>query len=198
MGSVHALAAQARRLNSEAGAPAIPSLYFFTDPLRTPDPVTVAKSLPRGAAVVYRHFGAADRDVVARKLAALCRSRGLVLLIAGDAGLARRVHAQGVHWPEKALPAQRDAHFALETASAHSADALARAATFGASAIVLAPVFETRSASGNPPLGLFHASQMARTARAPVIALGGVDARNAHTLGGRGFAGIAAVDAFAA
>ena len=198
MGSVHALAAQARRLNTEAGAPAIPALYFFTDPARTPDPIAIAKRLPRGAAVVYRHFGAAERDVVARKLAATCRSRGLILLVAGDAELARRVRANGVHWPEKSLPPQRDARFALETASAHSPEALARAAAFGASAAVLAPVFETRSASGNPSLGLFHASQMARGARVPVIALGGVDARNARTLGGRGFAGIAAVEAFAA
>lgn len=198
MGSIHALAAQARRLNSAAGAPAIPALYFFTDPQRTPDPLTVAKRLPRGTAVIYRHFGAENRQSVARKLAALCRSRGLTLLIAADAGLARRVGAAGVHWPEKRLPKHRDGAFALETAAAHSAEALARAQAFGADACVLAPVFETRSASGNPALGLFHASQMARAARVPVIALGGVDASNASTLSGRGFAGIAAVDAFAA
>lgn len=198
MGSIHALAAQARRLNTEAGAPSIPWLYFFTDPLRTPDPCAIAKRLPRGAAVVYRHFGADDRNAVARKLAALCRSRALLLLVAGDPSLARRVGATGVHWPEKRLPARRDHGFALETAAAHSAEALARAAEFGADACILAPVFETRSVSGNPPLGLFHASQMARSARLPVVALGGVDARSARCLSGRGFAGIAAVDAFSA
>ena len=55
-----------------------------------------------------------------------------------------------------------------------------------------------RMRGGNPPLGLFHASQMARSARLPVVALGGVDARSARCLSGRGFAGIAAVDAFSA
>ncbi|WP_167755692.1 thiamine phosphate synthase [Vitreimonas flagellata] len=198
MGSIHALAAQARRLNTEVGATGVPALYFFTDPLRTPDPIAITKRLPRGTAVVYRHFGVEEREEIARGLGTLCRSRGLILLVSGDAALARRVRAHGVHWPERLLPKHRDYALSLETASAHSAEALARAASFGASACVLAPVFETRSSSGNAPLGLFHASQMARAARLPVIALGGIDSKNARTLSGRGFAGLAAVDAFAA
>ena len=39
MGSGLVLAALARRLNREAGNPPIPALYFFTDPVRTPDPM---------------------------------------------------------------------------------------------------------------------------------------------------------------
>src|SRR5262245_43623873 len=84
MRSPHLLAALARRLNRDAGGPAIPSLFFFTDPERTPDPVGVAKRLPRGTAVVYRHFGADERADVARRLVRVCRSHGLVLLIAAD------------------------------------------------------------------------------------------------------------------
>jgi thiamine monophosphate synthase len=38
---------------------------------------------------------------------------------------------------------------------------------------------------------------MARMARLPVIALGGVNAETARRLTGRGFAGLAAVDALA-
>lgn len=197
MGSLHQLASLARRLNREAGAPAAPSLYFFTDPERTPDPVAVAKRLPRGTAVVYRHFGADDRAAIARRLREVCRSRGLVLLIAADPGLAQRVGADGVHWPEKRLQAPRELAVGLVTASAHSATGLARAARFGADVCVLAPVFPTRSASGRRALGLFRASQIARAAPLPVIALGGVNADTAPRLVGRGFAGLAAVDAFA-
>jgi thiamine-phosphate pyrophosphorylase len=118
-----------------------------------------------------------------------------VLLIAGDPELAARVGADGVHWPEQRLPAQRDARPWLVTAAAHSAHAVARAAAFGADACILAPVFPTRSSSGRSALGLFRASQIARAARLPAIALGGVNARTARLLAGRGFAGIAAVDA---
>lgn len=195
MSSVHALAAQAHRLNTEAGSPAIPSLFFFTDPDRTPDPCADARRLPRGAAIVYRHFGAADRAATARNLASIARARGLSLLIAADAELAQRVGADGVHWPE-GVTAQRGP--GLMTMSAHGAAGLARAAAAGADACVLAPVFPTRSSSGRTPLGLFRASQLARSVATPIIALGGVNTRIARLLSGRGFAGIAAVDALKA
>jgi len=191
------LAGLARRLNQEAGAPLVPSLFFFTDPDRTPDPINVAKRLPRGAAVVYRHFGAPDRSKRARALANICRVRGLILLIAGDPELAQRVGADGVHWPEQRLPSRRERVARITTAAAHSAEAVARAAAFGADACILAPVFPTASSSRGRPLGLFRASQIACAAALPVIALGGVNVCTARRLAGRGFAGVAAVEALA-
>lgn len=194
----HALLnAEARRLNRAAGAPPIPALYFFTDPVRTPDPAGIARRLPRGAAVVYRHFGAPDRVKTARLLAGVCRSRGLKLLIAADPALAARVGADGVHWPERRLPAQREASAGLVTVAAHSAAGLGRAAAFGADAAILAPIFPTLSRSGNTPLGLFRASQWARGAGLPVIALGGVTPERARLLAGRSFAGLAAIEGLA-
>lgn len=196
MASVHVLAGLARRLNREAGAPALPALFFFTDPARTPDPAAALRALPRGTGVVYRHFGAPDRARTAAALARLCRARGLVLLIAADPDLARRAGAAGVHWPEARLPARREpAHGGVVTAAAHSLEAIARARAYGADAVFLSPVFPTRSSAGHAPLGPFRASQWARTAGLPVFALGGVDAENARLLPGRGFAGLAAVDA---
>ncbi|MCX7358731.1 MAG: thiamine phosphate synthase [Alphaproteobacteria bacterium] len=196
MRSVHGLAAIAARLNRDAGAGAIPSLYFFTDPMRTPDPVAVVRGLPRGTAVVYRHFGAEDRADVARQLAAQCRSRGLVLLIGADAELAQACRADGVHWPERLMPSARGAAFRIVTAAAHDAKAVARANAAGLDACVLSPVFPSTSASAQGEIGVFSASQIARSNAIPVIALGGVTARNATRLCGRGFAGVAAVDAF--
>ncbi|MEZ5959590.1 MAG: thiamine phosphate synthase [Hyphomonadaceae bacterium] len=195
MRSVHGLAATAARLNRDAGAPAIPSLFFFTDPERTPDPISVAQRLPRGTAVVYRHFGAEDRIKIARKLAAVCRSRRLVLLIGGDDELAHACGADGVHWPERLMPSERGADFQLVTAAAHGARSAAKASAAGFDACVLSPIFETRSAAARETLGLFSASQIARASAIPVIALGGVNARNVTRLSGRGFAGVAAIDA---
>ncbi|WP_158767878.1 thiamine phosphate synthase [Terricaulis silvestris] len=192
MGSPYQLAALARRLNRAAGSPAIPALFFLTDPKRTPDPVAAAKRLPRGTAVVYRHFGATDRAHIARQLAAICRSRALILLIAADPELARRVGA-GVHWPETRILA-RDGP-GLIIAAAHNVDAIARAAACGADACILSPVFPTRSKLRREPLGVFRASQLAQRSAIPVIALGGVTAHNARLLAGRGFAGVAAIDA---
>ena len=197
MRSAQVLAATAARLNRDAGAPAIPSLYFFTDPERTPDPCAAARRLPRGAAVVYRHFGAPDRARRARELTAICRARRLLLLIGADPDLAQICGADGVHWPERLLPAQRS-DFPLVTGAAHSAAAAARVAAAGLDACVLSPVLSTESASANPTLGLFRASQIARASAIPMIALGGINADVARLLPGRGFAGIAAVSGLAA
>lgn len=196
MRPVHVLAATAARLNREAGLPAIPSHYFFTDPERTPEPVDIARRLPRGTAIVYRHFGAADRKRVARELAAISRRRGLALLIGADAALALACGADGVHWPERLLPSARSGAFRLETGAAHNAAAVAKASAAGLDACVLSPVFESKSTSATKSLGLFGASQIARASGIPVIALGGVNAGNVARLAGRGFAGVAAVDAF--
>jgi thiamine-phosphate pyrophosphorylase len=197
MRSSQVLAATAARLNHDAGRPPIPSLFFFTDPERTPDPESQARKLPRGSAVVYRHFGAGNRARVARRLASLCRSRGLALLIGADAELAHACAADGVHWPERLLPAARSDAFRLETGAAHSAEAAARFAAARLDACFLSPVFPTQSASGSPPLGVFSASQIARACSVPVIALGGVNVDTARRLAGRGFAGLAAVEALA-
>jgi thiamine-phosphate pyrophosphorylase len=197
MSSLHQLASLAQRLNRDMGAPSLPALFFFTDPERTPDPMRAAARLPRGTALVYRHFGASDRRRTARRLAQTCRAHGLVFLIAADPDLAQELGADGVHWPEQRLPAQRTPGARLVTASAHSAKGVGEASAMGADACFLAPVFQTRSSSGRRPLGLFRASQIARAAALPVIALGGVNAHTAPLLAGRGFAGFAAVEALA-
>jgi thiamine-phosphate pyrophosphorylase len=197
MRSHRVLASLAARLNRDAGAPPIPALYFFTDPERTPDPIAAARSLPHGTAVVYRHFGDPARARVARQLAALCRSHGLVLLIGADADLAQRCGADGVHWPQRLLPAQRGGEFNLVTGAAHDENGVRDAAAARLDACVLSPVFPTRSAAGRTPLGLFHASQLARASAIPVIALGGVRVARARHLAGRGFAGLAAIEALA-
>lgn len=196
MRSIPVLAALAARLNREAGAPPIPSLYFFTDPARTPDPAKIAEHLPEGAAVVFRHFGKRDRVSLARRLARVCAARRLLLLIAADPQLAQHVGADGVHWPEKLMPARRLPGARLQIAATHSRQAMLRAATGQFDACVLAPVFESRSPSATRSLGIVRAGTMARQAGLPVIALGGVNAETARQLTGRGFAGLAAVDAF--
>lgn len=194
MRSRQVLASVAARLNLEAGAPPIPALYFFTDPERVPDPVSIAARLPPGAAVVYRHFGANNRFGMAQKLGRLCRRRGLKFLIAADPELAAQAGADGVHWPERRAPAQRQTG-GLVTVAAHSASGVARAQAMGADACILSPVFPTQSGSGKRPLGLFRASQIARASSIRIVALGGVNAKTAPLLMARGFAGIAAIDA---
>lgn len=207
MGNKAVLAAQAARLNcavASAGMKTpVPTLYFFTDPARTPDPAAIAAQLPRGTAVVFRHFGRPELIASAAALRKLCRRRGLVFLVAGDAKLARQLGADGVHWPENRAPRLRlppGRGMRLQTISAHSRAALAKARGGAFDAAILSPVLESRSPSATLPhariLGARHAGALARRAGLPVIALGGINAATARMLKGRGFAGLAAIDAF--
>lgn len=187
------LSAAARALKRSNGRPALPALLFFTDPTRTPDPYRSAHRLPPGAAVVYRHFGASERETAARRMLRLCRRRRLKLLIGEDWRLAARIGADGVHLPERlraAAPRLRRMHKAwLITASIHQK----MRKTPGADAVVLAPVYPSASPSATAPLGARAANALAARARMPVFALGGVNARNIGRLGR--FAGAAAIDA---
>lgn len=188
-----------RRAAARFRGPAhLPRLWFFTDPERTPDPVAIARALPAGAAVVYRHFGAADRRLTARRLKRLCIARGLRLLIGLDVELAEAVQADGVHLPERAaheIAALRAAHpHWLLTVAAHSEAALQQ--TAGADAAILSPIFPSRSPSAGDALTLPRAARLARTAPQPVIALGGVTLARTHDLARAGFAGAAGIDLF--
>ncbi len=169
---------------------------LFTDPDRTPDPVGAVRNLPRGCAVVFRHFARADQLARAGAVANAAKAGGHTLLVAADPPLAEALDAAGVHWPEARLgeAAEWAGRFQVMTASAHSADAVMRAEAL-ADAVFLSPVFASNSPSAaGRALGLEAAEAIARKTRVPVYALGGVNARTAPALIGRGFSGLAAVE----
>jgi thiamine-phosphate pyrophosphorylase len=179
----------------------LPALWLVTDPARTPDPVAAALALPRGAGVIYRHFGAADALKVARALLRVARRRALVLLIGADAALAAAAGADGVHLPERLMrraPHLRRAHPTwLITAAAHGRAAVVRGGRLGLDGLVVSVVFESRSPSAGAPLGPVRFARLIRGARTPVIALGGVNDTTAPRLIDTGASGLAAVDGLA-
>lgn len=188
----------------------LPPLLYLTDRARHPDPLAVAARLPPGSGVVLRDYGARDRPALARALATLCRRRRLVLLVGGDAALARAVKADGVHWraADLARPAamRRSARAGLRlvTAAAHDARELARAALAGADAVLLGSVFPTRSHEDARPLGPWRFAALARGRRFPesdgpqIYALGGIDPSAAARLPStERFGGFAAIGALA-
>ncbi len=181
------------------GVPGVlPPLIALTDPARTPDVAAFAHSLPDGCALIYRHFGRAERIAEAHALSAIARETGMVLLIAADPALADACDADGVHWPARlAAPARqwRRTHSRqIMTMSAHNRRELAQAAQAGADAALLSPVFATRSHAGQAGLGPLRASALTIGARLPVYALGGIMADTAKRLAGAGFSGLAAID----
>ncbi|MEE9300470.1 MAG: thiamine phosphate synthase [Alphaproteobacteria bacterium] len=193
------LAELAKALNLRSGdGRRLPPLILMTDARRLPDPLAAAMTLPRGSAVILRDYDSPARAALARRLARLCRRRGLKLLIAADWALALAVGAQGVHLPEglahRARAVRRNPRW-LITASAHSRAALVEAARAGADAAILAPVFATPSHPGRRPLGAMRFARLRREAPLPVYALGGVSAAGARRLKETGAVGIAAIGA---
>jgi thiamine-phosphate pyrophosphorylase len=178
----------------------LPVVWFVTDPQRTPDPVAIAQRLPRGTGVVVRHFGLAGAEATARRLAEVAEARGLILLIGADAPMAARVGAAGVHLPERdaaMAAALKAAHPDwIVTAAAHSRTAVRSAFAAGAGAVLLSAIFSSASPSAGAPIGVRALGRIARRARGPVYALGGVNGATARRLIGTGVAGFAAVEAF--
>jgi thiamine-phosphate pyrophosphorylase len=195
------LATAARRLNRGTGHGRLPALFLVTDERWLADPAPAIARLPRGAGVIFRHYGDPARAARAAALARLCRGRGLVFLVAGDAGLAARVRAHGVHLPEfqikRARALRRARRTWVVTVAAHGESALRAAARSGAHAAFLAPVFATRSHPERRPLGILRFTALAQRAALPVYALGGIDALRVKRLIGSSACGIAALGALA-
>ncbi|HXI88326.1 MAG TPA: thiamine phosphate synthase [Parvularculaceae bacterium] len=190
------LAAAARRLNSAAGVSAPFFLAFLTDRARIRDPIPIAAALPAGAALVLRDYDMSERGVLARALRRVCADRGVLFLVGGDEALAREIRADGVHLRSDQLAVERPG-FPIVSASCHSANELERAATLGADLVFLAPAFATASHPGASTLGTTAFKALAENAPLPVLALGGVNERNALALAGPNVAGFAAIGAFA-
>jgi thiamine-phosphate pyrophosphorylase len=177
----------------------LPSLLLLTDEARLADPRGAIARLPRGAGVILRHYAAVNRVVLARELAALCRRRGLLFLVAGDAALARRVGADGLHLPEHALRRRLPARNArwIVTAAAHSLPAILKAQAMGVDAALVSPIFLTASHPSAPALGPRRLAGWTRIAGISIYALGGVNAETVRRLKGIDLAGVAAIGGLA-
>jgi len=179
----------------------LPALLLMSDDVRLPDPLAALARLPKGAGLVFRHYRAGNREALARALAAKARARGVRLLVAGDARLALRVRAEGLHLPEAkadsplALGPKSSRKKMIVTISVHSLRAILRAARLGADAAILGPVFPTASHPGAATLGPLRLARLCRQSPIPVYAIGGIGPGTARRIGASGAAGVAGIGA---
>lgn len=104
--------------------------------------------------------------------------------------------ADGLHWPEKRLGLRRRSgiRFAVETASAHSGLALAKALAAGIEVVLVSTAFPSASPSARRPAGPLRLALLCRSfPRAHVIALGGITLATSKRLRRCGLAGVAYV-----
>src|SRR5690606_26143148 len=103
------------------------------------------------------------------------RTHGAMVLVNGDADLARRIGADGVHLTGiqlAAATARPDLPWCA--ASCHSAEDLRVAERLGADFAVLGPVLHTPSHPEQEPLGWEALQAALAGSRLPVYALGGM------------------------
>jgi thiamine-phosphate pyrophosphorylase len=160
----------------------LPRLWLMTDERLGAGLWSALERLPRGAGIVFRHYSLspAERRKLFERVRRVARRRGLLLLAAGG-----NLRADGIHGGRGP---------GLRSASAHDLRELKSAERSGANLVFLSPAFPTRSHPGAPALGPVRFGLIARQARIPVIALGGMDPLKARRLPHiHGWAGI---DAF--
>ncbi len=193
------LARAAARLNAGSDYRNLPALVFLTDDERVPDPLPAISALPRNSLVIVRARDGHRRREIAYAAARIAQRRGLWLSIAGDAALAAETAADGLHLAETDIE-KAPHHLSADrgwliTAAAHSARAVARAHLAGVHAVLLSPVFATKSHPDRPALGLPRLRTIARTSPVPIYALGGIDSENVERLKDIPLAGVAAIGA---
>lgn len=148
----------------------VPSLWLLSDARNDPALERALKRLPRGSGFVFRHYHLPpdQRRQRYEVLRRLCRSRGIAVVLAGSRRQARAWRADAAYGPGG------------EIATAHGLRELRKARK--AHAVMLSPVFTTRSHPGGRVLGPVRFLLLARQSPIPVIALGGMSARRARAL----------------
>ena len=141
--------------------------------------------MPRGSALVYRHYHLplAERWQRFERLKRIARVRGVYII---GARVPRGWGVDGTY----GSPQEVAGRTGLRLATAHSLAEIGDAVRARADAVLLSPVFATRSHPGGAVLGPVRFLQLARQSPIPVIALGGMTRRRAATLPVHGWAAI--------
>jgi len=153
-----------------------------------------------------------EKDLPTRTLLELARSAVAVaqrtatrVLVNDRLDIALAAEVAGVHLGEESLPVAAVARWRRGTgkagflvgASCHSLVAAVEAERAGADYIFFGPVFATPSkAAYGPPQGIERLTEVCRSVRIPVLAIGGITLDNAPVCLAAGAAGLAAIRLF--
>lgn len=169
--------------------PPVPDIWLVSDARNDAALEQALEWLPRGSGLIFRHY---HLDPAARRarfaaLARAARRRGHRIVLSAPPAQARRWKADGAYGAP-AMLARGPA--TLRLATVHSLRELAAAGRARADAVLVSPVFPTRSHPGGSILGPVRFRLLAARSAVPVIALGGMTAFRARRLGTRKWAAI--------
>jgi thiamine-phosphate pyrophosphorylase len=177
-----------------------PRLLLVTDrgQARRPLREVVAAALSAGCrwvSVREKDLAPDEQILLARSLLPLAHAKGAKLMLHGEALLARDAGADGVHLPSGSnLPTARalvgrDKLLGVSIHTVTEAEAIDPAEV---DYVLAGPAFETASKPGyGPEIGRKGLADIARAARVPVLAIGGINAARLGELVAGGAAGAA-------
>ncbi len=177
-----------------------PPLLLVTDRrlARRPLAAIVAAALDAGCRwVSLREKDLPDDEqiVLARRLLPMTRAAGSRLLLHGEASLAEHAGTDGVHLPSGADAAAARALLGRQRLIGVSIHTVTEAEAIDPHCVDYAlagPAFETPSKPGyGPEIGRKGIFDIARAARVPVLAIGGINAARIADLVAAGAAGVA-------
>ena len=160
---------------------------------------TARLAVDDGATVVqWRLKGVPRVDVVERGRAtrSLCARRGVTFVVNDDVEAALMLGADGVHLGRADEGASRAQDHGLLLGLSASSLEEARAAAGQADYVGAGPVWATPSKpDADPAIGLDGLREICRAITIPVVAIGGIDARNAAACIEAGATGVAVIRA---
>lgn len=159
----------------------LPKLWLVSDERNDAQLENAISRLPRGSGFIYRHYhlGDPERWQRFRQLQVLCRALDHLVILADSAPTAHEWGADGIYGPPGKL-GKLDG--LLRLATAHDAREIFLANRSGADAVIVSPVFPTRSHPDGACLGASLFRELAAQSNIPVIALGGMTAERAREL----------------
>lgn len=159
-----------------------PELWLLSDDRNDDVLERALVKMPRGSGFIYRHYHLPDPERLKRfqELHQCALAYGHLTILADSAMTAREWGAEGIYGAPRALYPQR--RELIRIATAHDLAEIGQANRFGADAVMLSPVFATRSHPGAKFLGPTRFRHLASHAQMPVIALGGMTSDSANRL----------------
>lgn len=172
----------------------VPGHWLMTD-ARLGDrlPQIVAAMPPRSAIVVRPYALRPDnRATLIRSIVRVARAKRHLLLLAGRGASTGYDGRHGAAIPTSPAKPRRD----FLSLAVHDRAELARAKRWRADAILVSPVWPTRTHPGAPVLGVRGFALLAASMPRQAVALGGMDKGRFQALRRHGAAGWAAIDAW--
>lgn len=166
-------------------------------------PTQVARAALRGGVdwVQLRDKAAPARETyrAAKEVAPHARRAGAGLLVNDRVDVAMAAGADGVHLAGKSLPPDVARALLGEGPllgiSVHGLGEAREAVEAGVDYVTFGHVYPTSSKPGLPPRGILELREIVESVEVPVLAVGGIDARNVREVLETGCAGVAVISA---